>query len=295
MSDNNSPVGLDTMSESLYQLAVSPPLPAVTLDELPPEIILKIFYKVSHRARSSCNVYSLATTSRYMYSVFKGNELVILRNIIFENVYSPDIKIFADMVIRMGYLRTLKPWPVDPADLYRLLSEPIDLTQIPRQKYGAILKFARTTLRRTAFEPHKKAFAEWWSDRYDQSVDHQLPAPTTWAMFHPYDLFAYPFTLRDRMNSELKPWHFAHILTVGLEKYWRHVNTPMPEAERALVGTEGYVPCCMVDSCPRHLGLAARTCPFKAWDRTVKRERYVILGLLYLKGPSQRELMPWRE
>jgi hypothetical protein len=71
---------------------------------------------------------------------------------------------------------------------------------------------------------------------------------------HPFE-FIHPLMIFHTRSKDGKH-HFSHYhLRKGLQKYEKHANVPLRAVESDLIGTEGYVPCCLCDECPRFTGV----------------------------------------
>lgn len=123
----------------------------IGLLEMPVEIMLDIF--LGTLSDSSRDLYALATSSRHLYTIFKENRFTLLHRAFMEILrvcycYIARDGPLASYFIRIGILRSIRPWPTDPIVIRLALADAADSDMSAKfvgspSTYGGILAWIR--------------------------------------------------------------------------------------------------------------------------------------------------------
>ncbi|KAB5540205.1 hypothetical protein GE09DRAFT_1225665 [Coniochaeta sp. 2T2.1] len=242
--------------------AQSPPPPTGLLD-LPYNIMLELFSTMCTSSQSSQDLIILAATSRQTYTIFKDNERVLFNRAIRSLAKPSTNDTHFNCLMNMAILRTVKQWPVDPADIevafLKLPYSRPNLAAIPREHFGSILAYVRS---RSPYAPavdkgddSAVKEGEFRDRRIQYTLDNgigQVGHGVNWRVYleHPFDRFVlnWPEVWRNGVvdqDAYLQEVIWATML------YAEHAAARVSDRERSLFGTEGYVPCCLLEECPR--------------------------------------------
>lgn len=265
------------------------PTQLLKLDGLPRELILMIFRELFDCCDSAADplraVHPLATTSKYFYSCYKENEFAIFRrginNSLEESLSNSAIDMtpaFCDLVIRVGLLRSAKPWPTCPEKIQNAL----DFVDIARSDAYTRTRKGFTSAEHNQFKPliYRDILA-WVRVQLFVTRDQQSKPRIDFARraikrsqhspgmpyiplrtIHPCDA-KFPHEPRSRHLSKVtKPRSKAHsvyLIQLNMEwgKYNRHYKEPWTEAETQFLASRQYIPCCQMDLCPRRMQASA--------------------------------------
>lgn len=264
--------------------------PPNSLLGLPAEIKLNILHQVSASAKSSQDMYSLATSSKVMYQCFKNNEVAIFRRTVMRLITGPRGKsrlqdreialelkkagvvritkaagrhpvldrIIADYIIKLGALCTTKPWPVDFEEIKQAVAH-AEATSAPvnidPSLYGGILAWLRHQLFR------------WQNNRYNPFDIASNRRVCCWLLDRSqfnvrhglprrHLMVFHPYEMVNPGTCMLvkrgDDWEpYLFHMKMGLESYEAHFNEPLSDMEFAMLGNPEYVPCCLAETCPR--------------------------------------------
>jgi hypothetical protein len=235
------------------------------------------------------DVWALASTCKSLYTIYKSKEQAIFRSMIHHLINgSRGTKQSTDMTIRMLSLRTLYPRPVDPEEIFDLLSKPIDvMTTVHPSQFGSI--FDRVRWGTSLHAPSDEQMASWYRRRLAFTTKYGLPPPKNWPVYHPFDVLE---LVRRKVGSGvLKHRAIAKRATQLLWLYWQHANEPKTEAEMIAYGKSDWIPCCLLHlECPRNMAVPAAPCPELVTHRG-DTSRWEVQGLMLVKP---EENTPWR-
>lgn len=259
----------------------SPSLPTasvLSLNGLPPEIILILFYELLD---SKEGLLSLVTASKYFHSCFQDSQFALFRRKVNHLLDSgPE---FCDMVIRLGSLRSRKPWSMEPDEIIKSLYK-YGLTIVPgvniswdersglrKQRIIAIadpskqvspsmysgimawisaeLPFAIT--RKGLYRPRTSPLSGLQQAMALSQARSEIPGVPRMSIpmaHHPYDtLYIY------EQGSDAKRVD-VYLAEFEIALYWyrKHFDVPWTETEDRLLGMDNYIPCCWMGyECPR--------------------------------------------
>ncbi|KAB5576234.1 hypothetical protein GE09DRAFT_1095074 [Coniochaeta sp. 2T2.1] len=258
------------------------------LFEMPAEMISNIMLEVASSApgefnfmwrhqwrRPTHDLASLATACKKFYAIFKENENAIIRRTL-ANVCPPQ---YREVFIKLGILRATKPWPVDMDEIRQALTSiwegPNFTGPFPPAMYANTIGFfrkaqwaatdkgqfevwieeighdARGNIKHRSNRERKPSdrVEQWWIDRQaflkanDIIVtDHRAQGVSDEPRLHPFD-FVNPLTA-EKVSRE-------QVIEDAMFFYKAHAEAEVQEKEKELFRTEGYVPCCLLETCPR--------------------------------------------
>lgn len=239
-------------------------LGTASLNKMPAEIILQIFYQLCHlinngqghvwncteRVTSMAQLNQIAITSKHLNRYFKESEYAIFRRL--AGWSAPDEQGTpgtVDFLIKIGSLRTMPNRPTDPDDIRRLLqavnrddkdsrslgtanfTPEVRIELDPRQ-YDDVLDWLVSRYRR---------YKPWcWHVEYGRDTDRTfargqsrgLVVPPATLIEHPFE-FLCPFFMCGTVEaptSERATYYINKVLK-DLEKYTKHVNEPWTDDE----------------------------------------------------------------
>jgi hypothetical protein len=239
---------------------ITPRTSPTNLLSIPPELILDIFQEVGISSTSSQDLTSLATSSRRLYAHFKQNEYVILRRIITSLLLppasSPPTLTTTDTMIKLAIAHSQRPWPLSPKAITKALLDAGDATipiKVSPSMYGSILHYVRSTVagrrgQRTAV-PRERF---WGLMTYVGYLGLGLPSDAV--LRHPFDEFdpiRGVWKLGQDWNAGEACSSYEEMVSWAVEGYEKHAKEPVSDRERRIGELEGWVPCCLMERCPR--------------------------------------------
>ncbi|KAB5515071.1 hypothetical protein GE09DRAFT_1160849 [Coniochaeta sp. 2T2.1] len=284
--DNNSNMSVDNNSDNPFDtLAV---LWQEGLFEMPAEMISNIMLEVTSSAPGYCtymsrnqwrrqtrDLASLATACKKFYAIFKENENAIIRRTL-ANICPAE---YREVFIKIGILRATKPWPVDMDEIRQALAgiwdRPDFVGRFPPAMYANTIGFFRKAQRAATNNGQFEVWIEeigydargnikhrsnrerkpsdrvkqWWVDRQAFLKANDIIVTNYRAQgfsdeprLHPFD-FVNPLT-EDKVSRE-------QVIKDAMYFYKAHAEAEIQQKEMELFGAEGYVPCCLLETCPR--------------------------------------------
>lgn len=232
---------------------------------MPVEVILEIFESAAS-SDSSRDLYALATSSKHLYRVFKEHEFAIFRRSIMHllrlDTHPDDIaEPVMDYFIKLGMLRSIKPWPTDIVAIQRALRQIAESDRPTKSTFqpsecGGILAWIRES---ATHHPHWRVHDNelpitnnhLQRSRYARNHGLTQPRPGDDQIKHPFDRI-YPLGIqRSEPDEDGRLVYWCYQFYRAMEDYKRHADVPVSRKEKALVRTANYVPCCTLERCPR--------------------------------------------
>lgn len=271
------------MSAGIAEQAAMSQSQVVGLNDMPPEIVLQIFYQLLYvinngkghrwltedfeRITSMAELNRIATVSKHVYRCFKDSEFAIFRRLVhWTLVDHSDIPGFADLVIKIGSLKFMKDRPTDPDEIERILKG------VQRDEWRRRSRRHFTPEVSVKLEPkHYDGVLDWLASyfragtilnnyyrRLNKTESRGIGVPPQTFVIHPFDVL-YPQSVYDvpmLPKSERVEFYISQLLE-EVEKWRKHVKTPWTKEETEYLDsakeedTPLAEPCCLAIDCPR--------------------------------------------